>query len=172
MKNQVFIGRNLQGEKFYLETEVILQEGAHQTIEHTTLGALTRLSMSGVLISKYGSITRDGNWVSIGQNVGELARVRNFTGSEYRGKISEIVKIWERWHLNDTNSHCIHQDQAIKWDECPPCSETGYKAGSSWLVEELPSEVLTRIYELGLITTANYARVVMERVAYAHPLSA
>ena len=166
----VFIGRTPEGEQYYLESEVTYQQGEHTTTEHSTVSGITRLSMSGILISKYGSITRNGNRISCGQNRGNLARVIKVDGG-FLGDLAEIQGIWERWHLNDMKSKCAHQNPETKWDETPPCPETGYKAGDAWLAEELPSEVLTRIYELGLIHTSDYARVVMERVAQDHPLN-
>lgn len=48
-----------------------------------------------------------------------------------------VAAAWDRWHLNDMRSHCAHQDRAIPWDAVPPCEETGYRAGSAWLVEPL-----------------------------------
>jgi len=168
---RVFIGRTPEGEKFYLETEVQQKEEYRTSINHEPLESFTTLSMSGVLISKYGSIARDGNWISCGQNLENLKRVRDFRDSDYRGSVSELVSIWERWHLNDLKAKCAHQNPATSWDECEPCSASGYRAGSAWLVEEIPSEVLNRVYELGLIHTGDYARVVMERVATSHPLS-
>lgn len=48
-----------------------------------------------------------------------------------------VAAAWDRWHLNDMRSHCAHQDRAIPWDSVPPCEETGYRAGTAWLVEPL-----------------------------------
>lgn len=47
----------------------------------------------------------------------------------------DLARAWDRWHLNDMRSHCAHQDAAVPWQECPPCTETGYRAGSAWLLE-------------------------------------
>lgn len=54
-----------------------------------------------------------------------------------RGAMPRVFAAWERWHLNDMRSHCVHQDASQPWDTVPPCPETGYRCGSSWLVEPL-----------------------------------
>lgn len=56
----------------------------------------------------------------------------------YRDEMpADVVAAWDRWHLNDVRSHCAHQDSALPWDVVPPCEETGYRAGTAWLVEPL-----------------------------------
>jgi hypothetical protein len=69
--------------------------------------------------------------------------------------IAKINQIWEKWHLNNLQSHCAHQDMAIKWDKVDPCPLNGYKAGSAWLLNELPQEIINEIqsffYELAVI---------------------
>ena len=55
--------------------------------------------------------------------------------------------LWRRWHLNSMRSHCDHQNRAIAWDVVAPCEQTGYRAGSAWLFERVPSDVLDAIRE-------------------------
>lgn len=63
----------------------------------------------------------------------------------------DFLTIWKRWHLNDMQSACEHQrklgwtykdhhdKETFQGEACPEC---GYKIGSAWLKEELPSEVI------------------------------
>lgn len=78
-------------------------------------------------------------------------------------KIDELLKIWDKWHLNDTKPGCTHQEQikdeiikhidrscfsadnydailTIKeFDKCPEC---GYKYGNAWKFRQLPEDVI------------------------------
>jgi hypothetical protein len=56
-----------------------------------------------------------------------------------------IRDLWQRWHLNDMRSHCDHQNRDIAWDKVSPCDETGYRAGTAWLHEVVPADVLDMI---------------------------
>lgn len=80
-----------------------------------------------------------------------------------------LLKIWERWHLNDLNAGCIHQRELMPqikqergkkffyaenlykiWElpeffECPEC---GYKYGTAWLFEEVPHDVIEWLFNL------------------------
>jgi hypothetical protein len=86
-----------------------------------------------------------------------------------------LMQVWGRWHLNDMRPHCEHQK---KWDskkplevktykgketknamwvtqkEHPegllskPCDECGYRFGSAWLYEEVPTHILEFLREL------------------------
>jgi hypothetical protein len=60
--------------------------------------------------------------------------------------VKRLYDIWKRWHLNDLNSHCIHQDKTVHWTKCEPCTVTGYKCGESWLYEPLPEEIVSQLY--------------------------
>lgn len=86
---------------------------------------------------------------------------------------SEIVALWERWHLNGMRAGCKHQKgwEKIKLDDslpltqsnmaiwereeehprgllCKPCPVCGYKYGSAWLFEEIEEADLRRIEEI------------------------
>ena len=67
-------------------------------------------------------------------------------------KVTRIVEVWKRWHLNNLNAGCEHQRaagwgaegwgkdkkngiEAVLGKSCPEC---GYKYGIRWLHEELP----------------------------------
>jgi hypothetical protein len=77
-----------------------------------------------------------------------------------------LRRIWRRWHLNDMKAGCRHQRHiARKWSKAAKlpsstrrdnwsrarghffkleCDATGYKFGSAWLVEPLPTDRLIR----------------------------
>ena len=92
------------------------------TINHEHVDSYLRVRLTGVVVRKGGQFRHDGDWISCGQIDPSYLPVR-------------LARLWQRWHLNDLRSHCIHQDPSVKWDEVPPCPTTGYKAGSAWLVE-------------------------------------
>ena len=63
----------------------------------------------------------------------------------------DLLDIWHKWHLNNMRSGCEHQ-RALGWtyqdhhdaktfkgEACPTC---GYEIGSSWLKEELPTDII------------------------------
>jgi hypothetical protein len=58
-----------------------------------------------------------------------------------------VRDLWQRWHLNGMRSHCDHQNRAIAWDVVAPCEATGYRAGTAWLFETVPADVLDMIRE-------------------------
>lgn len=64
------------------------------------------------------------------------------------------------WHLNGMKGACDHQ--TVVWESSPygrrpslsdtlPCPVTGYRYGHSWLVRELPAEIIADAVALGAI---------------------
>lgn len=47
-----------------------------------------------------------------------------------------------KYHLNVMHAECAHQP---KTKDAEPCPETGYRFGSEWLVEPLPTDILPRL---------------------------
>jgi hypothetical protein len=142
----ILIGANDQGEKFFLNFSYEQENRETLNIKHEHLNNYTKVSFSGTLISKYGSAVYDRGIRSFGQNMDELLRITHPAKGYTLANIKEIYFLWNRYHLNDLNSHCEHQDKAIKWDEVTPCPVTGYKAGSNWLVQEITREELDYIF--------------------------
>jgi hypothetical protein len=142
----ILIGANDQGEKFFLNFSYEQENRETLNIKHEHLNNYTKVSFSGTLISKYGSAVYDRGIRSFGQNMDELLRITHPAKGYTLANIKEIYSFWNRYHLNDLNSHCEHQDKAIKWDEVTPCPVTGYKAGSNWLVQEITREELDYIF--------------------------
>lgn len=150
----LFAGRTALGERVWVEITLderadVLDKG-FTTIEHEKVAAYTQLSVSGSMVGRGSRTVCSG-----GQNVDDLFRVTNFSGSALTaGSRDELVRIWRRWHLNGMVPGCAHMDlpadkryEARKGITCP---ETGYQYGHDWLVELLPMQVLTTVR--GLMT--------------------
>lgn len=74
-----------------------------------------------------------------------------------------LKALWERWHLNDMKAGCSHQEERYRADPSArptyrneyvgstgdtlsgPCSECGYRYGTRWLYEPLPSDIIEQI---------------------------
>lgn len=87
----------------------------------------------------------------------------------------KIMKLWEKWHLNDLNAGCEHQ-RALKWDQikldnkkpltqdnmatwtykkdnprgllAEPCPKCGYKYGTEWKFRAINKEDMRSILSL------------------------
>ena len=135
------VGRTRDGEKFFITVEIRENNRESVSVDHNPITGYRELSITGTLISKYGSIINDRGWISCGQNIDDLRRVTLPANGITRAGIDRIVTIWQEWHLNGMESHCAHQDKAIAWDKVPSCPVTGYRAGSAWLSRELPDNI-------------------------------
>ena len=54
--------------------------------------------------------------------------------------------VWKRWHLNHTRHTCEHQrelGQTWRTHPAAKCLDCGYKLGTEWKREELPTSVVT-----------------------------
>lgn len=143
----ILLGKTAEGEKFYLQIEWGNENRESLNVKHERLTNYTKVSFRGTLVSKYGSLIYDRGVRSFGQNEREMLNiVEPAKGYSLEG-IKEIYDLWQKYHLNDLQSHCEHQDKALKWDEVAPCPVTGYKAGSNWLVREITAEELNKIVE-------------------------
>lgn len=141
-----FIGRDTEGRKYYLSAEIKGTTHTAQTVNHETIEAgAPLLTLSGVIVSKYGSIRPERAWESCGQVLDQFDSVTRFEGRWNKQDLSAILSIWAAYHLNDMNSHCAHQDSDIKWDKVEPCPLTGYKAGSAWLYAPIHDYALIRL---------------------------
>lgn len=82
-------------------------------------------------------VQEDGNDVYIGHSFGQI-----------RDEIAEFfpeVTPFFRWHLNDMNAGCVHQDaRGETYTDNPgaECLECGCKLGHAWNKRELPPEVV------------------------------
>lgn len=137
------VGSTEDGRLVTITIELTRQEhpdGSWQTIDHEPIQEWTRLSITGE--TKY---PRRRDVESCGQIIGALDEVTVFDRGYTADDLAWLKVFWLRWHLNDVRSHCRHQDRSVPWDVCPPCEETGYKAGHRWLVEVLPDSALEQV---------------------------
>lgn len=147
---KIFIGKNDQKDRFYLTLEIKNNEREATTINHQKVLGYKTLSICGEVVEY-----RKQNASNSGQIRDRLSEITQPSKGFTLKDIAKINEIWEKWHLNDLQSHCAHQDKAIKWDQVDPCPLNGYKAGSAWLLKELPQEIINEIqsffYELAVI---------------------
>ena len=137
---KILIGKNDQGDRFYLTLEIKNNEREATTINHQKVFEYQVLSICGEVVEY-----RKQNASNFGQIRDRLSEITQPSKGFTLKDIARINEIWEKWHLNDLQSHCSHQDKAIKWDQVDPCPLNGYKAGSAWLLKELPQEIINEV---------------------------
>jgi hypothetical protein len=126
------IGRDDRGNKYYLSVEIKPVQRETHDIEHKLVSGVPVISMSGTILSKYGSITNGRGWMQGGQCLDSFENITQFTNRWSLQELQDIIAIWRGYHLNDMQTHCTHQDKSVKWDAVEPCTITGYRAGSAW----------------------------------------
>jgi hypothetical protein len=139
------IGRDDRGNKYYLTLEIKPVQRETHNIEHEIVAGVPVISMSGTVLSKYGSITHDRGWIQAGQCLDSFDNITQYANRWSALELESVLAIWRGYHLNDMKTHCVHQDQATKWDAVEPCSVTGYRAGSAWLYSPVPDSVLIEL---------------------------
>ena len=87
-----------------------------------------------------------------------LDAIRELWGPVLPPDVARVIELWERWHMNGLKAGTAKQEEALK--DCPHKNYTdacvflrglglyedrGYRYGSSWLVEELPPEVIDEV---------------------------
>ena len=142
------IGRDDRGHKYYLSLEIKpVQREAHD-INHKLVTGVPVISMTGTILSKYGSINSERGsrgLISAGQCLNSFDNITQYANRWSLKELQDIIAIWRGYHLNDMQTHCTHQDRAIKWDTVEPCTVTGYLAGSAWLYSPVPDSVLVEL---------------------------
>lgn len=140
----LFIGRDSEGSRVFVDIELRDRRGDFQTVDHERIGFITELSIMGSTIAKG---RRDID--SCGQLIDSVRDVARKAVSEPVGSrrdLRTLADIWERWHLNGMNAGCAHQKPVGDTPEerlrkTPACGATGYRWGSAWLAEDLPEDV-------------------------------
>lgn len=109
--------------------------------------------------------------------VGALALAITFHGNNWLGRGADtldrvdltpegkrLAAICDRWHLNDMHAGCEHQRELgwkpaafgtpeyVNRTDCvgKPCPTCGYRYGTAWLYEEIPSYVWDDLRRMGL----------------------
>jgi len=140
-----FVGRDAAGNKYYLTAAIKSMQGAGLDVSHQPVSGAPVISMSGVIVSKYGSLIHDRAWLSAGQCLDSFNNITRYAGRWNSSELKSVLSIWGAYHLNEMNSHCEHQNSDVAWDAVEPCSVTGYKAGSAWLYAPIPDSVLIEL---------------------------
>jgi hypothetical protein len=130
-KAQGMIGRTDDGERVWIEIEIREVSGSWQTTEHEDITGYRELSITGAVAGKYRK-----NADAWGQVIDYVRLVESPAKGIKASDITQLVKTWQRWHLNGMKAACAHQNGKSR--DCP---ESGYRHGSAWLVEELPADV-------------------------------
>jgi hypothetical protein len=137
-----FVGKFKNGTEFYVDVNLRYKTCSKSyDIQHNPVDEQFVLSITGNMRGGHGQIadylydedTKKVNIVQFGEGFDEKI-------------VKRLYDIWKRWHLNDLNPHCIHQDKTVHWTKCEPCTVTGYKCGESWLYEPLPEEIVNQLY--------------------------
>ena len=120
-----------------------------------------------------GKLSMCGSWHSHGQNADDLTDESLIPagGFEY-SDVLKIQNIWNRWHLNDLRAGTPKQEEFVReWklthnydytivcealEEAGLLYDNGYKYGSSWLKEELPTDVIQYLFSLPAVSGASW----------------
>lgn len=87
-------------------------------------------------------------------------------------QLARMASMGDRWHLNDMQPGCLHQEVVYEdsdygtrpsLTETLPCPITGYRYGSSWLIDPVPRVLLNNLLD-DLI-----AGPIANRNIYVHP---
>jgi hypothetical protein len=127
--------------------ELRILQGDYVTTEHGTVSDPLELSVQA---SQYGPYDHKDNPSASGQARESLSEITEPAPGWTLEEIAELRSLWERWHLNAMRAACAHMptDARERWDrrEVVVCDTgSGYKYGTSWLVEPLPAEVVERV---------------------------
>lgn len=107
----------------------------------------------------YLSIVGEINGYSSGQCCKEMEKY----AVQKRQNFDEIIEIWKRYHLNDMRAGTPKQERAVReycknneydynkvreyLDSVGLLVDNGYTYGTSWLYEEIPQDVLNKIFK-------------------------
>jgi len=138
-----------------IRAERLQRRETYETIEHETVSE----PLGFALTSAVWDPSRT-DWIAGGATVEPLREVVE------RGTVSprltsdglaRLADIGERWHLNDVKAGCAHQTVVYEDGEygrrpsltlTEPCPMTGYRYGSSWLIEPLPDGLLDEVSDI------------------------
>jgi hypothetical protein len=128
-----FVGWTTDGTRVVADAALSVDEREWQTIEHKPVTAPVGLHLA---------------------EAAEVLRVVRPAPGFTLAEVHELGRIGQRWHMNTLHSACVHMEvpegknTSELLDMGLTCPETGYKFGSAWLIDELPSEVVERFKEL------------------------
>lgn len=149
-EREIFAGKTADGDRVYVSVRLGVTSRTAETVTHEAVTEVTRLSMTGAVFEPW---KRDAS--SAGQCTEALTEITEPASGLTLEAIEDMAAVWDRWHLNDLQAGCAHQE--VVWetgpygyrqpslDLTPRCPETGYLYGHGWLYEPLPSDVLQRV---------------------------
>ena len=160
----IFIGRNSDGERMFVNYQAEFPTGAHphgSMEDPTVLVDPVRFSLTGALYAKGSSANVGG-----GQNSDDLddiveSKEANLTPDEAK----ELRSLWDKNHLNDLNAGTHAQTESLTrmpesnaldrfanakahLDSEGLLEDDGYRYGSGWLSKSVPAADVARTLEL------------------------
>ena len=124
-----------------------------ETTDHRTVVDPIELSVTFDLINGSG---RDIGGGAMGED-GIAAVTTRKASRETFERLARLIP----WHLNGTTAGCDHQTIEYETDrygrrvpslsQTSECPATGYRYGSSWLVRELPADIIADAVALGAV---------------------
>jgi hypothetical protein len=148
------------GRPFGVIVDVTLERetGTAVTVDHETIAAPVRLSITGEVSRTDGRRSDGAVYVSAGQIVDYLDSLDTLSPGWSAAEVSELAAIWRDWHLNTMTAGCAHlpADQLTREaDRYSPggtrvkcgdgtvntCPVSGYRWGSAWLTRPLPGDL-------------------------------
>lgn len=134
------------GVRVDIRIERLERRESYQTTEHQQIVRPYGLSVTTQVWSPGGA-----DMVAGGATRDPLREVTEPSRFWTRGTLAALATLGDRWHGNDFQAACAHQD--VVYEDGPlgrrpsldltlPCTSTGYRYGSAWLVEPLPEQVI------------------------------
>jgi hypothetical protein len=75
---------------------------------------------------------------------------------ENRKLFEQILRLWEKWHLNDMRASCEHQKSGKLGDFCKKCN---YEWGSAWKYHYIEKNDLREIMDILKVPTREYYQI-------------
>lgn len=144
-----YVGRTADGRRVWLELELRGWSRSGESVEHQPVTGYTELSVCASGLDKGSKRGIDIDFG--GQCDDAVAEVVRPAPGWTVAELAEVVEVWHRWHLNGVKAGCVHlagvTDTKV---ECPvqaadPDIEEPYRWGHAWLIEPLPSDVITQV---------------------------
>ncbi|MEK5060970.1 MULTISPECIES: hypothetical protein [unclassified Paenibacillus] len=143
LQSRINVG-TYEGKRLSVEAVIKLKTSSRETTTHKHIKEYYTLSITG-------SYNGGG-----GQCIDALKKLDSVEIPEQ--DLKDLIEIWERYHLNDLTARCEHHTPIpvrhddpeydhyvwLSGKQCP----NGYRYGSSWLITELPQEVIDRVEEI------------------------
>jgi hypothetical protein len=121
---------------------IFKQNGYRAEVEISLKECIKERAVEYIEFTASGRLYRHGELYTWGQCLDAMASVIE------DDHLKRIVELWRRWHLNGMHAGCEHQwhlEHEASEHIGEICSVCGYRFGSSWIVEELPEDIINEI---------------------------